>query len=375
MAHSSFGGVSENLYARPAEKTALEICGEQMETFLQQTDEHREAYIRNEQGIIRSHVLHYITQMVNMKIPFDINSRNKQIASELSLPTPSEAKKTTASINETASIKNDCESSSIHAQMTHSPSNEDNHSLAASDDSGYEPNPIAPSQQDAQIPTSPQQQFLDMDASPEYLHTFGEIGYEVWRFVRKFVDHVCQEGMLSDSQRQALHYNLADVISMQIQMLETVHAESKKVPARTKPPMDQLKPEYMLPGECVLDPTPLRCYMVPDGRDEVCGMSFSGTCLLPAEGVLILTNYRCMFRGIPVNDSLMSDSIITRSFPISALIKEKRCGNSYKLAATLSSDAGHLNEPSDPQSGTNILHDGIQMRSSTFQVFFILTIK
>lgn len=68
--------LSLNLYSRPAEKTALEICGEQMEKIASVTDEQRENYIRNEQGIIRSHVLHYITQMVNMKIPLDINVRN-----------------------------------------------------------------------------------------------------------------------------------------------------------------------------------------------------------------------------------------------------------------------------------------------------------
>lgn len=64
-----------NFYSRPAEKTALEICGEQMERVAHLTSDQRENYIRNEQGIIRSHVLHYITQMVNILIPLDINSR------------------------------------------------------------------------------------------------------------------------------------------------------------------------------------------------------------------------------------------------------------------------------------------------------------
>lgn len=64
-----------NLYARPLEKTALEICGEQMEKSSQLSEEQRESFIRNEQGIIRSHVLHYITQMTNMMIPLDINTR------------------------------------------------------------------------------------------------------------------------------------------------------------------------------------------------------------------------------------------------------------------------------------------------------------
>lgn len=68
-------GVQLNLYSRPLEKTALEICGEQMEKSGLLTDEQRESFIRNEQGIIRSHVLHYITQMANMMIPLDINTK------------------------------------------------------------------------------------------------------------------------------------------------------------------------------------------------------------------------------------------------------------------------------------------------------------
>ena len=74
--------INLNLYSRPLEKTALEICGEQMEKAGQVSEEQREGFIRNEQGILRSHVLHYITQMVNMKIPFDISCRNKQIVDQ-----------------------------------------------------------------------------------------------------------------------------------------------------------------------------------------------------------------------------------------------------------------------------------------------------
>ena len=245
---------------------------------------------------------------------------------------------------------------------------DDANSLAASDDSGYE-QPLTSAKQTSSLKQAAVcdgdgggggggggATFFDMDASPEYLHTFGELGYDVWRFTRKFVDRVCHEGALSDSQRRSLHSNLADVISMQIQMLDTVYAESRRVPARTKPRLDQLKPEHMLPGECILEPTPLRCYLVPDGRDEVCGRANAGTCLLPAEGALVLTNYRLIFRGVPVADSLMNDAIITRSFPLAALIKEKKCaGSQYKLAAS----AGEA---------LTTLHDGLQMRSCTFQL-------
>ena len=43
--------LSLNLYSRPAEKTALEICGEQMEKVNCLTCDQRENFIRNEQGI------------------------------------------------------------------------------------------------------------------------------------------------------------------------------------------------------------------------------------------------------------------------------------------------------------------------------------
>jgi myotubularin-related protein 5/13 len=201
-----------------------------------------------------------------------------------------------------------------------------------------------------------------------------EAGYSVWKFVSKFVDHVCIEGNLNDSQRQSLHHNLSEVISMQIQMLDTVYKESKRIPLRTKPKFEILKPDFIFHGEYFIEPTPLRCHLVPDGREEINGLS-GGTVILPAEGALFLTNYRIIYRGFPINDSLMSDAIITRSFPISALIKEKKIGNQFRLGTNtnsiLSNSLTTLNNPGTYEMAS--LHDGIQMRSSTFQlikVFF-----
>lgn len=95
------------------------------------------------------------------------------------------------------------------------------------------------------------------------------------------------EGALSEEQRQSLLNNLAEVISMQIQVLDTVYAESKRVPLRSKPKLEMLRPDTLLAGENFLEPTPLRCHLVPDGREELSGLS-SGTILLPAEGWIIL---------------------------------------------------------------------------------------
>ncbi len=389
-----------NLYQRPVEKTALEICGEQMERSSQMTDEQKESFIINEQGIIRSHVLHYITQMVNMKIPFDINIKNKKLPNSEPVISSSSGVNTSSNNNNNNNIsgysttkrqrknstsnqtntnqsqnppvinltENVIDTESLNAvdynslSLNKSQVNDDNNSIAASDDSGYEPVNLNPknnldSNENRYYADECAPVVVDMGSTPEYMHTFGELGINVWKFVRKFVDRVCMEGGLSDSQRQLLHNNLAEVISLQIQMLETVYSESKRVPIRSKPKLDQLKPDYMLTGEFVIEPTPLRCYLIPDGREEVCGVPNAGTVLLPAEGALILTNYRIIFRGIPVNDSLMSDSIITRSFPIASLIKEKKIGNQLKL----------LNHTNDLFT----LHDGLQMRSCTFQLLKI----
>ena len=114
----------------------------------------------------------------------------------------------------------------------------------------------------------------------------------------------------------------------------------------------------------------LRSYLLPDGRDEF----FIGQhSLLPAEGALIMTNYRLIFKGRPVNPASMwsrekkkgilrnlssfillvaNDYLIVRSFPISSLIREKKLSGQFRL------------------DNSNIcLHNGIQLRSATFQVY------
>lgn len=45
----------------------------------------------------------------------------------------------------------------------------------------------------------------------------------------------------------------------------------------------------------------LRVYLLPDGREEASGGSLGGPPLLPAEGALFLTTYRCIFKGTPVD--------------------------------------------------------------------------
>lgn len=116
----------------------------------------------------------------------------------------------------------------------------------------------------------------------------------------------------------------------------------------------------------------LRSYLLPDGRDEfVLGQNN----LLPAEGALILTNYRLIFKGRPVNPAskfikenmkyaepkikyfscfflqVSNEYLIVRSFPISSLIREKKLSGQFRL-----------------ENSNICLHNGIQLRSATFQV-------
>jgi hypothetical protein len=80
-------------------------------------------------------------------------------------------------------------------------------------------------------------------------------------------------------------------------------------------------------------------------------LQFVRISLLPAEGALIMSNYRLIFKGRPVNPAIASDYLIVRSFAISSLIREKKLSGQFRL------------------DNSNIcLHNGIQLRSATFQV-------
>ena len=271
---NGIGGVS--LYARPDEKTALEICGEQMEKSGQISDEQRENYVRNEQGIIRSHVLHYITQMANMKIPLDINTRiAKQQSEKSSQPSsgysPNQHADTESPGPVTVNHRPSTVSKSSHRPSASSSSkaqqrngngvdgNEDNgdhlpvvacennSDVDSDNESAYEANES--NRYNGESAMTPAEMSSSQDPSSAYLAQLGSDGYDTLKFIGKFVDRVCMEGCLSDQQRLALHANLLDVISMQIQMLETVYSESRRVPARCKPKLDNLKPDFMLHGE------------------------------------------------------------------------------------------------------------------------------
>ena len=105
----------------------------------------------------------------------------------------------------------------------------------------------------------------------------------------------------------------------------------------------------LLPGEELVCPG-LRVYLISDCRDEYCGGVGGGRVLLPAEGAIFLTNYHLIFKGSPL-DPFSSENSVCRAFPITSLIKEK-----------LFSMNEYISEIDQ------VLKNGIQLRSSTFQL-------
>jgi hypothetical protein len=92
------------------------------------------------------------------------------------------------------------------------------------------------------------------------------------------------------------HFSFIETVQIQIEVLEKVYRETRRVAPMPKPLLPRFVtiPELFEHEESIA----LRSYLLPDGRDEF----FIGqNSLLPAEGALIMTNYRLIFKGRPVN--------------------------------------------------------------------------
>ncbi|KAF3859628.1 hypothetical protein F7725_022027 [Dissostichus mawsoni] len=161
-----------------------------------------------------------------------------------------------------------------------------------------------------------------------------DVANSVVRFINRFVDKVCNESGVTNEHLKALHTMIPDIVQMHIETLDAVHRETKL-----------LRPT-LLPGEELMMDG-MRVHLIPDGREESTGL-MGGPPLLPAEGAIFLTTYRLIFKGTP-NDPLVGEQVVTRSFPIASLAKEKR------ISVTLPMD--------------QFVQEGLQLRSCTFQVF------
>ena len=171
-------------------------------------------------------------------------------------------------------------------------------------------------------------------------------GANVIKFVTRFVDKVCGESSVSEQHLRDLHQMVPDLVGMHLETMDAVSREAKRLPPIQKP---KLHTPSLLPGEEIIG-SGLRVYLTSDGRDEYCGGVGGGKVLLPAEGAVFLTNYRIIFKGSPL-DPFSNELCVTRAFPITSLTKEK-----------LFSMNEYISEIDQ------VLKNGIQLRSSTFQL-------
>ncbi|XP_070709582.1 myotubularin-related protein 5 isoform X2 [Pempheris klunzingeri] len=272
------------------EISALELASEQNRLWPTLSKEMQAERVQKEESTVFSQAIHYANRMSYLLLPLD-TSKNRLLRS--------------SGLGDVESVSNSYVTNSIAGSMAESYDTE----------SGFE----------------------DAESS--------DVANSVVRFINRFVDKVCNESGVTNEHLKALHTMIPDIVQMHIETLDAVHRESKRLPPIQKPKL--LRP-MLLPGEeLVMDA--MRVHLIPDGREEATGL-MGGPPLLPAEGAIFLTTYRLIFKGTPT-DPLVGEQVVTRSFPIASLTKEKR------ISVTLPMD--------------QFVQEGLQLRSCTFQLMKI----
>ncbi|XP_041819599.1 myotubularin-related protein 5 isoform X3 [Chelmon rostratus] len=272
------------------EISALELASEQNRLWPTLSKEMQAERVQKEESTVFSQAIHYANRMSYLLLPLD-TSKNRLLRS--------------SGLGDVESVSNSYVTNSIAGSMAESYDTE----------SGFE----------------------DAESS--------DVANSVVRFINRFVDKVCNESGVTNEHLKALHTMIPDIVQMHIETLDAVHRESKRLPPIQKPKL--LRPT-LLPGEeLVMDA--MRVHLISDGREEATGL-MGGPPLLPAEGAIFLTTYRLIFKGTP-SDPLVGEQVVTRSFPIASLTKEKR------ISVTLPMD--------------QFVQEGLQLRSCTFQLMKI----
>ncbi|XP_053572268.1 myotubularin-related protein 5 [Bombina bombina] len=272
------------------ERSALELAAEQCRLWPTLTREKQLELIQKEESTVFSQAIHYANRMSYLLLPLD-TSKNRLLRGA-------------AGLGDTESVTNSFITNSMAGSMAES----------ADTESGFE----------------------DSESS--------DVAHAVVRFITRFVDKVCTESGVTSEHLKGLHTMIPDIVQMHIETLDAVHRESKRLPPIQKPKL--LRPSLLVGEDLVMEG--LRVYLLPDGREEASGGSLGGPPLLPAEGALFLTTYRCIFKGTPV-DPLVAEQLVIRSFPIASLTKEK------KISVTAHQVDQYVQE-------------GLQLRSCTFQL-------
>ncbi|KAG7274430.1 hypothetical protein CRUP_033586, partial [Coryphaenoides rupestris] len=170
-----------------------------------------------------------------------------------------------------------------------------------------------------------------------------DLANAVVRFIARFIDKVCTESGVTQDHIKSLHSMIPGLVAMQMEALEAVHRESRRLPPIQKPKI--LRPT-LLPGEELVSEG-LRVVLDPDGREEATGGLLGGPHILPAEGALFLTTYRIIFKGTP-HDPLVGEQTVIRAFPVSTLTKDKKISIQNQLQQNM--------------------QEGLQLRSASFQL-------
>uniref|UniRef100_A0A3Q2D7J4 SET binding factor 2 n=1 Tax=Cyprinodon variegatus TaxID=28743 RepID=A0A3Q2D7J4_CYPVA len=274
--------------SKDEEQTAMDLAAEQLRLWPSLSKEKQQELVKNEENTVFSQAIHYANLMVYLLVPLD-TSKNKLLRN--------------APVTDWESGSNSIVTNSIAGSMAESFDTE----------SGFE----------------------DSESS--------DTANSVVRFVARFIDKVCTESGVTQEHIKSLHCMIPGIVAMQMEALEAVHRESRRLPPIQKPKI--LRPA-LLPGEEVVSEG-LRVLLDPDGREEATGGLLGGPHILPAEGALFLTTYRIIFKGIP-HDPLVGEQAVIRAFPVSTMTKEKKISIQNQLQQNM--------------------QEGLQLRSASFQL-------
>uniref|UniRef100_A0A674F6Q3 SET binding factor 2 n=1 Tax=Salmo trutta TaxID=8032 RepID=A0A674F6Q3_SALTR len=276
------------LTASALERTAMDLAAEQLRAWPCLSKEKQQELVKNEESTVFSQAIHYASLLVYLLVPLD-TSKNKLLRAN--------------PVADWESGSNSIVTNSIAGSMAESFDTE----------SGFE----------------------DSENS--------DVANSVVRFIARFIDKVCTESGVSQDHIKSLHSMIPGIVAMQMETLEAVHRESRRLPPIQKPKI--LRPA-LLPGEEFVSEG-LRVVLDPDGREEATGGMLGGPHILPAEGALFLTSYRIIFKGSP-HDPLVGEQAVIRSFPVSTLTKEKKISVQNQLQQNM--------------------QEGLQLRSASFQL-------
>ncbi|XP_071257712.1 myotubularin-related protein 13-like isoform X4 [Salvelinus alpinus] len=271
-----------------SERTAMDLAAEQLRAWPCLSKEKQQELVKNEESTVFSQAIHYASLLVYLLVPLD-TSKNKLLRAN--------------PVADWESGSNSIVTNSIAGSMAESFDTE----------SGFE----------------------DSENS--------DVANSVVRFIARFIDKVCTESGVSQDYIKSLHSMIPGIVAMQMETLEAVHRESRRLPPIQKPKI--LRP-VLLPGEEFVSEG-LRVVLDPDGREEATGGMLGGPHILPAEGALFLTSYRIIFKGSP-HDPLVGEQAVIRSFPVSTLTKEKKISVQNQLQQNM--------------------QEGLQLRSASFQL-------